>query len=170
MKPLNHYLHNSKHFRNRLSHYREIATRTRPTQNWHVDCDVISGLNVETIVGYVAVNSEVASSSSFRDDRDKIIPDAEVGGGAGGINAICCEPEVADDVISGKDFSGPPCCKLSSYSLTYVTRWKRYVHLGPIFGIKKQKCMMTYPKQQMKHLNLDLPNSKPFRNQLSLYR
>ena len=30
-----------------------------------------------------------------------IFPDAEVGGGAGGINAICNRPEAADDVISG---------------------------------------------------------------------
>ena len=31
----------------------------------------------------------------------KIFPDAEVRGSAGGINAICIRPEVADDVISG---------------------------------------------------------------------
>ena len=38
-------------------------------------------------------NFEVASCNS----------DAEVSGGAGGINAICSRPEVADDVISGYD-------------------------------------------------------------------
>ena len=47
------------------------------------------------------VNFEVASSSSFRDNRDKIFSDAEVGGGACGINAVCSRLEVADDVISG---------------------------------------------------------------------
>ena len=30
----------------------------------------------------------------------EIIPDAEVGGGAGGTNVICSRPEVANDVIS----------------------------------------------------------------------
>ena len=30
-----------------------------------------------------------------------IFPDAEVGGGAGGPNAICSRPKVAGDVISG---------------------------------------------------------------------
>ena len=34
-----------------------------------VDCDVISGQNVKTIEGYVAVNVEVASSNSFRDSK-----------------------------------------------------------------------------------------------------
>ena len=38
---------------------------------------------------YVMVNFEVGNSSSFRDNRANIFPDAEVGGGAGGINAIC---------------------------------------------------------------------------------
>ena len=47
------------------------------------------------------VNCEVASCSIFRDNREKIFPDAEVGGGANGINAICTRPEVADAVISG---------------------------------------------------------------------
>ena len=45
------------------------------------------------------VNFEVAGSSSFRDNRENIFPDAEVDGGAGGINAICSRPEVAYDVI-----------------------------------------------------------------------
>ena len=47
------------------------------------------------------VNFEVASCSNFQDNREKIFPDAEVGGGAGGINAICSRWEVADNVISG---------------------------------------------------------------------
>ena len=46
------------------------------------------------------VNSEVATCSNFRDNREKI-PDAKVGGGAGGINAIRSRPEVADNVIFG---------------------------------------------------------------------
>ena len=44
---------------------------------------------------------EAASSSSFRDNREVIFPDAEVGGDAGSINAICSRSEIADDVISG---------------------------------------------------------------------
>ena len=51
-------------------------------------CDVISGRYVKTVVGYVVVNLEVASSSSFRDNREKNILGC-VGGGACGINAIC---------------------------------------------------------------------------------
>ena len=71
MKRLNHYFQTSKPFRNRLCDCREIAT-----QNWHVyaiccrpegECDVVSGQNEKTIDGYVAVDFEVASSSSFRD-------------------------------------------------------------------------------------------------------
>ena len=71
MKRLNHYFQTSKPFRNQLSDCREIAT-----QNWHVyaiccrpegECDVVSGQNEKTIDGYVAVDFEVASSSSFRD-------------------------------------------------------------------------------------------------------
>ena len=49
------------------------------------------------------VNFEVASCSIFRKNREKAFPDAEVGSGAGGINATCSGPEVADDVISGDD-------------------------------------------------------------------
>ena len=61
-------------------------------------------------MGYTVVNFEVAISSSFRDKREKIYPDAEVGGGDGGTNDNCSRPEVADDVISGNnvDFSGLP--------------------------------------------------------------
>ena len=49
------------------------------------------------------VNFEVASCSIFRDNREKIrtFPDAEVGGGADGINAICSRSEVSDYVIPG---------------------------------------------------------------------
>ena len=52
-------------------------------------------------MGYVVINFEVACSSSFRDNREEIFPNTEVGGGAGGINAICSRPEVTDDVIVG---------------------------------------------------------------------
>ena len=51
--------------------------------------------------GYVMVNVEVASHSIFWDNREKIYPDAEVGGGTGGINDICSRTEVADEIISG---------------------------------------------------------------------
>ena len=49
-------------------------------------------------MGYVAASFEVASSSSFQDNEEKIF--TEVDGGAGAIYAICSEPEVADYVIS----------------------------------------------------------------------
>ena len=49
------------------------------------------------------VNFEVAIAMAFSEiiERKKIFPDAEVGGCAGGINAICSGPEVANDVFSG---------------------------------------------------------------------
>ena len=45
-----------------------------------VDCDVISGGDVKTIVGHVVVNFEVGSSNSFRDIKIKSFRD---GGGGG---------------------------------------------------------------------------------------
>ena len=51
------------------------------TQNWHVyasycrpevDCDVISGRNVKTIMGYIVVKFQVASSSGFGDIKKVI--------------------------------------------------------------------------------------------------
>ena len=82
------------------------------TQNEHVyvicwwpvvDDDVISGRNVKTIEGYIALNFEVASSSSFRDFPKRLFCDGEVSDGIGGVNAIFSRPEVADDVISVED-------------------------------------------------------------------
>ena len=57
-------------------------------------------LGCDTKVVYVMVTYEVASCSNFRDNREKISPNAEVSGGVGGINVICSRPRVADDVIS----------------------------------------------------------------------
>ena len=54
------------------------------------------------------INFEVASCSSFRDNREKIFPDAEVSAGTGGITAICWRPEVADDVISISGYNAEP--------------------------------------------------------------
>ena len=52
----------------------------------------------------VMVNFEVASCGIFRDNLENIFPDAGIGGGAGGINAICSRlPEVADNIISGNN-------------------------------------------------------------------
>ena len=65
-----------------------------------VDDDVISGRNVKTIEGYIVVNFEVASFSSFRDFSKRFYCD---GDSSGGVNAICSRPKVADDVISGED-------------------------------------------------------------------
>ena len=47
------------------------------------------------------MNFEVASCGIFHDNREKVFPDTEVGGGASGINGICSRPEATDDVISG---------------------------------------------------------------------
>ena len=44
---------------------------------------------------------EDASCSIFSNNREKIFPDVEVGGGAGGINVIFSRLQVVDDVISG---------------------------------------------------------------------
>ena len=68
------------------------------TQNGHVCaicyrpnvyCDVISGQNIRTTLGYVAVNFEDASFTTFRDFPKPSFCDSEVGDGSGGMNAIC---------------------------------------------------------------------------------
>ena len=59
----------------------------------------------------------IASCSILRDNREKKtkFPDAEVGGGTGGITAICSRSKVADDVIPGynvyifRDYHGRIC-------------------------------------------------------------
>ena len=77
----------------------ELLSRNRDpnlTQNLHVNLhvcmiccrpevvyDVISGRNVSTIEGYLLVNFEVASSSSFRDTEKKSFRE-DGGGGSGG--------------------------------------------------------------------------------------
>ena len=40
---------------------------------------------------------------AFSEIMGKIFPDPEVDSGAGGTNAICSRPEVANDVISGRN-------------------------------------------------------------------
>ena len=62
---------------------------------------IILSCGVKAVEGCVMVNFEVASCSIFPDNREKKLPDAEVGTGAGGINAICSRHEVADDIIDG---------------------------------------------------------------------
>ena len=42
---------------------------------------------------------EVAHCSIYRDNREKIFPNAEFGGGTSGINAICCRPEVVNVIF-----------------------------------------------------------------------
>ena len=49
----------------------------------------ILGCDVKAVEGYVMIHFDVAGCSIFQDNGEKIFPDAEVGGGAGGINAIC---------------------------------------------------------------------------------
>ena len=62
--------------------------------------DIILDCDVKAIEFYMMVNFKVANCSSFRDIYNKSFPDPEVSGGAGGISAICCRQEAADDVIS----------------------------------------------------------------------
>ena len=76
------------------------------------------------------------------------------------VYAICCWREVADDVISGynvdtfRDYhSGNLWVASFSSFLENRTQPLEYVHLGPIFGVKKQKCL-NYLHQQTKRLNL----------------
>ena len=78
-KPLNHCFENCEPFQNLLNHRREIATRKR-TKNEHVyaiccrlkaDGDVISGGNVKPIEGYVVLNFEAASLSSFSENQNQ---------------------------------------------------------------------------------------------------
>ena len=73
--------------------------------------DVIYDRNVKAILGYIVVNFEVASSSSFRDFPERLFCDAEAYSGSGGLNAICSRLEVADDVISNRDLPGICRCK-----------------------------------------------------------
>ena len=77
MKPSNHSFQNCKPLQNRLNHYREIVIRTWPKSYTFVRfaserSSFMFGRNVKTIEGYLVVNFEVASSSSFRDIK-KII-------------------------------------------------------------------------------------------------
>ena len=55
------------------------------------------------LVGQCETLCEVASCSSFRDFPKLLFCDGEVGDGRGRVNAICSQPEVADDVISCED-------------------------------------------------------------------
>ena len=68
-----------------------------------VDCDVISSQNIRTTLGYVVVNFEDASISTFRAFSTRSSCHCEVGDGSSGMNAICSRSEVADDVISSAD-------------------------------------------------------------------
>ena len=121
--------------------------------------DVISSRNVKTPEGYAVVNFEVASFSSFLYFSQKSFCDGEVGGGSGGMSAICScsSPEVADDVISFDDvdtfrfyacvnlwiviFS---CFRQKSKSTIYAIRRQVLVNWSPIFGVKEQNCLMDY--------------------------
>ena len=75
---------------------------------------VRSGLRVKG--SEVAPIETPPTTSQYEIIVEKIFPDAQVGGGAGGINAICSRPEIADDVISGYDvyFSVLPCYEFVS--------------------------------------------------------
>ena len=53
--------------------------------------------------GYIVVNFEVASFSSFQDFPKRLFCDGEVGDGSSGMNAICSRPEIAGDVIFCED-------------------------------------------------------------------
>ena len=94
----------------------------------------------------------------------KLLAVALMGGGADGLNAICNRPEVADDVISGynvetfRDYHAANLrvASVSSFleNLNQPPRWPRYVPLGlgPIFGAKKQKCMVSYHNEALESL------------------
>ena len=67
-----------------------------------VDYDIISGQNVKAIEGYIGVNFEVDSSSSYRKFLKGSFCDSEAGDGSGDLNAICGQKEIPDDVIYGE--------------------------------------------------------------------
>ena len=52
-------------------------------------------------------NFEVAISSSFRDFPKQLFCNGEVSDGSDGVNVICSQPEVADDVLFGEDAERP---------------------------------------------------------------
>ena len=56
----------------------------------------------QTADSYAVVNFEVASFSSFGNFPKRSFCDSEIDDGSSGMNAICSQTEVADDVI----FSG----------------------------------------------------------------
>ena len=72
-----------------------------------IDNDVIAGRNVKIVEGYVVVNFEIASFSSFRD-----------------LNAICSRSaEVADDVIPGEDVEILAVLRLCKFVNCYLQRF-----------------------------------------------
>ena len=62
----------------------------------------------------MALNLEVASSSSFRDFSKRSFCDSEVDVGSGGMSAICNRPKVVYDIISDR----------------YVETYRRYVYVN----------------------------------------
>ena len=66
-----------------------------------VDDDVISFRNVKNIKGYIVVNFEVASFSSFQDIPKRLFCGGEVGDGS--VNVIWKRSEVPNDAISCED-------------------------------------------------------------------
>ena len=63
-------------------------------------------------MGYVAVNLEVASCSSFRDNEEKYFLTQKLVEALVALTLFVADREVADDVISSNnvDFTGLPCC------------------------------------------------------------
>ena len=105
------------------------------TQNEHdcarcgrleVDCDVISGRNVKTFVGYVVVNFEGVSSSSFQD-----IPKTIRDGGGG-----------HDDSIKRKRIRASLKYPINDGAVRNVTPFnvtrQHWSQIGPIFSVKDQ--------------------------------
>ena len=60
----------------------------------------MSGRNLKTNEGYIVINFQVASSSSFQDFPKRLFCDGEASDGISGMNAICSRPEVVGDIIS----------------------------------------------------------------------
>ena len=135
------------------------------TPKWHAcaicfrtqfHCDVLSGQNIRTTPGYVALHFEDASCSILRDFPKRSLCHGEVDDGKGGMNAICSRMEVADDVIAGTvvdTFQCYACVKLcvaglSSFRENLNQPFMQCIDDGgsswaPFLG-SRQKCLMHH--------------------------
>ena len=70
------------------------------------------------------------------------------------VYAICCQLEVAGDVISGErimTIEGYDLSNFEAASTSSVMRRRWSAHLSPIWGVKEQKCIIFYMRRNVAH-------------------